>query len=201
MSTEMSLTDGQTEIVAVPEAWDDLTIKQRLFVVFYLGDSLFNATDAARRAGYQHPNVMGPRNLTRPAIKARIDARLDEAGLTANEVLAGLADHACGDIADVRHLVGMTDPAAIDLELQRLQALGVSRRIKKLVPTKHGLSVELYDAQAALALLGRVHGLFDDRITVEHLDLESLSLDQLRALRDGREVPGLMSPGQDDQKT
>lgn len=42
-----------------------LTNKQQAFINYYLGESKMNATDAARRAGYKHPNKQGPENLVK----------------------------------------------------------------------------------------------------------------------------------------
>lgn len=44
---------------------EKLTNKQRAFINYYLGESKMNATDAARRAGYKHPNKQGPDNLVK----------------------------------------------------------------------------------------------------------------------------------------
>ena len=48
-----------------------LTRKQRIFVLAYLEE--LNATDAARRAGYAHPNTQGPRLLVNVGISAAIE--------------------------------------------------------------------------------------------------------------------------------
>lgn len=53
-----------------------LTEKQKRFVDFYIQTG--NATDAARKAGYKHPNQVGPENLVKLGIRAAIDARLKE---------------------------------------------------------------------------------------------------------------------------
>jgi hypothetical protein len=56
---------------------DDLTPKQALFVDYYLQS--FNATDAARRAGYKGNDktlgVMGGENLKKPCIQAALQKR------------------------------------------------------------------------------------------------------------------------------
>ena len=52
-----------------------MTPKQELFAVEYLKD--LNASQAARRAGYAHPQVQGSQLLAHPAIKALIDAELE----------------------------------------------------------------------------------------------------------------------------
>jgi phage terminase small subunit len=49
-----------------------MTPKQELFAVEYLKD--LNASQAAGRAGYAHPQVQGSQLLAHPAIKALVDA-------------------------------------------------------------------------------------------------------------------------------
>ncbi len=71
-----------------------LTPKQERFVAEYLID--LNATQAAIRAGYSVKTAkeIGAENLTKPAVKAAIDARIDqraaEAKITQDDVLRGL---------------------------------------------------------------------------------------------------------------
>lgn len=59
---------------------DDLTPKQALFVDYYLQS--FNATDAARRAGYKGNDktlgVMGGENLKKPCIQAALQKRFEK---------------------------------------------------------------------------------------------------------------------------
>ena len=47
-----------------------MTPRQNEFVIEYLKD--LNATKAAQRAGYKHPNVQGSQLLAQPNIKARV---------------------------------------------------------------------------------------------------------------------------------
>ncbi|WP_288638846.1 terminase small subunit [uncultured Lentilactobacillus sp.] len=42
-----------------------LTDKQKAFIDAYCSVSKYNATDAARRAGYKHPNKQGPETLVK----------------------------------------------------------------------------------------------------------------------------------------
>jgi len=49
--------------------------RQKKFILEYLID--LNATKAAERAGYKHPNVQGSQLLSNPAIKAEIDLELE----------------------------------------------------------------------------------------------------------------------------
>jgi phage terminase small subunit len=51
-----------------------MTPRQNEFVIEYLKD--LNATKAAQRAGYKHPNVQGSQLLAQPNIKAQVDCEL-----------------------------------------------------------------------------------------------------------------------------
>ena len=72
-----------------------LTIKQRLFVDYYLGISAGNGVDAARRAGYRgSPTVLhaiGTENLRKPAIHAAITDALKKSAMQRDEWLARLS--------------------------------------------------------------------------------------------------------------
>ena len=133
--------------------------KQQVFINEYL--ICWNATEAARRAGYAFPNVEGPKNLVHPSIKALIQERLTEKHMSADEVLARLAAMARSNIADFAHVGSAND----------LQALGDSGQVikkfkrKKYYP-KDGdpydeIEIELYPADVNLERIGRHHKLFD----------------------------------------
>jgi len=51
-----------------------MTPKQQTFAQEYLRD--LNATQAAKRAGYSHPQVQGSQLLTHPAVKSRVQTEL-----------------------------------------------------------------------------------------------------------------------------
>lgn len=74
--------------------------KQKPFVEYYL--QTFNATKAAELAGYKGNNqtlrAVGYENLTKPHIKAAIDRRISEIGVTSDEVIARLSAMARGEI-------------------------------------------------------------------------------------------------------
>jgi phage terminase small subunit len=73
---------------------DRLTHKQRLFVEAYIGDSRGNATDAARRAGYDGTAAslrrIGSENLRKPHIAAYVRA-VARAVMGEHEIIEHLA--------------------------------------------------------------------------------------------------------------
>jgi len=143
------------------ESW---TRKRKVFLEEYL--KCWNATEAARRAGYKHPNVQGPTLVNLSIIKDEIDKRMREKAMDANEVLARLAAQARGDIAD---FLNTEVPGGI-LDLEKAEELGLTHLIKNITWTKQGVRVELYDAQAALVHIGRHLKLFTDRVEVTWRD-------------------------------
>lgn len=66
-----------------------LTIKQQAFVSAIIGPAKGNATEAARFAGYQKPNVQGPRLLVNVGIQELIEAyrnKVEKKGIASLEV-------------------------------------------------------------------------------------------------------------------
>ena len=147
-----------------------LSNKQKVFIEEYL--QCWNATEAARRAGYAFPNVEGPKNLVKPSIKALIQVRIDEKAMSADEVLARLADQARGTMAD---FITLRDDGYFIVDLKKAEAAGKLHLIKKIRQVRTvkneeyeeiRTDVEIYDSHAALVDLGRHHKLFTDN--VEH---------------------------------
>jgi phage terminase small subunit len=136
-----------------------LNKRQRLFIEEYL--ACWNATEAARRAGYSRAAWMGWHNLKHPVIHDEIQRRLDERAMAANEVLALLADHARGSFADF--LVRDPQNNLILLDLDKAELRGKLHLIKKITIGKESINLELHDAQNALVQLARYHQLLSDR--------------------------------------
>lgn len=164
-----------------------LTNKQRVFIDEYL--QCFNATEAARRAGYSEKTAraIGCENLTKPDIKAEIEKALQENAMTAAEVLSRLAEMARGDIADFMDISSM----GYNLDLKKAQELGLTHLIKKVkqktttfIAKKESeedreiteLELELYDAKDALTKLGQHYNLFTDRKEITGADGEELKI-------------------------
>lgn len=102
---------------------------------------------------------MGSENLSKPDIRAAINARMAELVMPASEVLSRLSEHAGGTMADFLSIKGR----GITLDLKKASLADKLHLVKKYSKTKQGVSIELYDAQAALNTLGKHHGLFVER--------------------------------------
>lgn len=139
-----------------------LTDKQKSFVEEYL--RCWNATEAARRAGYQgNDNTLGSvgwENLQKPAIIKHIQRRLCESAMLADEVLARLAEIARGE-----HAKYITPGG--DIDFARLVADDKAHLVKSIRDTAHGKSIDFCDPQKALVDIGRHHQLFTDNVDVK----------------------------------
>ena len=137
-----------------------LTGKRQAFVDEYL--KCWNASEAARVAGYAVPGVEGHRLLKIAEISEEVQRRVSERAMSADEVLVRLAAQARGSMEDFVEVVpGVNVPL---LRLDKAHAAGKFALVKKLkYTTDGGVEFELYDAQAALVQLGKVHKLFVDR--------------------------------------
>jgi hypothetical protein len=136
-----------------------LTFRQRLFVFHYLGTADGNGSEAARMAGFAEPGAAASRLLKNVNIRAAIDAKLSQAAMSADEVLARLSEMASVDMTD---FVTITKKQAW-VDLDKARRLGKTHMVRAIKPTKFGLSIVLHDSQAALEKLGRYHALFGDR--------------------------------------
>lgn len=172
-----------------------LTRKQQVFVDEYL--KCWNAAEAARRAGYSERSAysQGWENLRKPEIKAAIEARLDEVHMSADEALRLLADMARGDLSDFMDLTPMGFSVTLvdkdeDGTIKPKPKTRIIKKIKQKTTTVigkkesdedkeiHETEIELYDAQAALEKILRIHGKFKDeaepvRIIVEYANSQN----------------------------
>jgi phage terminase small subunit len=162
-----------------------LTTKQRAFVEHYL--SCWNVSEAARRAGYANPYNNGHRLMEYDGIKAAIATRLTELKMGADEVLARLSDHASGSLRPFIRRGYDGELRGFDLSdeqpLHLVHKVSLTTRTMKDDVTEEKISIELYDAQAALALLGRHHRLFADKIEHSGADGAPLFPDFEKALQ------------------
>jgi phage terminase small subunit len=136
----------------------DLTYKQRLFVDAYLGQANGNATEAARIAGYAWPEKVAHRLVGKSGIRAKISQRVACATLSANEVLARVAEHATADIGEY---IEIDDTGDRTVNLERARRRDKLRNIRKIKQGEHGVEIKLKDSFPALVQLGKFHGLWD----------------------------------------
>lgn len=168
-----------------PQAGDGLTGKQKVFIDAYLSNG-FNATEAARTAGYKGDSntlsSVGYENLRKPEILVVVNGRLNEAAMSANEVLARLSRIARGEVDDFLDEDGKFDlPKARRLKktglLKKLKNKRTSKRVDTMETGGEGnretletsllyeeVEFEMYSAHEALRDLGKYHKLFADRL-------------------------------------
>lgn len=141
------------------------------FVIEYTVD--FNAKKAAIRAGYSErsAHTQGYRLLKNDEVANAIAERIKTLCMGKDEVLLRLAEQARGVESQYFHIgellgsgVEVIDDITVDFA--KLVRDGKGHLIKSLSYNKDGdLSrIEFYDAQAALALVGRHHKLFTDNV-------------------------------------
>lgn len=136
----------------------DLTDQQKVWLEHYL--ICWNASEAARKAGYKQPSLSGHRNIRNDKIRAEIDARLREKKMSADEALARLSAYAASDMTDFLQVNKMSGEAYLDM--QRARSAGKLFLVKKYKETKYGAEVELHDPMRALELIARHHGVLKD---------------------------------------
>lgn len=139
--------------------------RERLWVHHYL--QCMNAQDAAIAAGWtpQSAGVTGFRLKNDPVIREHIEKALNKQAMSAGEVIARLTSQASADIGDAFDIDESGYPR---LNISKLKKLGKMHLIKKLKYDSNGMpEVEMYDAQNALQLLGKVHALFTERHVID----------------------------------
>lgn len=161
-----------TEEISEQEA-RALTPKQRLFVEYYLGAANWNASKAARMAGYAiaSAHITAQENLKKPIIQAAIQERISEAAMKADEVLFRLADQARGSLDEF-----LDDDGCFDIT--RAREAGKMHLLKEYAVEEvyeggkrddapdfiRKVKFKIHDPQAALVHLGRHHKLFTDKV-------------------------------------
>ena len=152
-----------------------LSKKHLAFVDEYLRD--FNATRAYLRvypkSTYDAARANSARLIATDNVSAEIKARLDEIHMSADEALKRTAEIARGDIGDFMAI----GPMGFSLDLDAAREAGKTHLIRKvsektIIDGKketetHILDIELYDQQAALRDILRVHGKFNDKLKIE----------------------------------
>ena len=159
-----------------------LSNKQIAFIDAYIKS--WNATQAAIEAGYSEKTArsIGSENLTKPDISEEIKRRIDELAVSSDEVLVRLGEHARGDIGDFLDVNGNV---TLTGKKTRLIKKITVRRVVRAEIEEINTTLELYDAQAALQLLGKHHDLFIDKLQVRIEKELDKALDLLETQLDG----------------
>lgn len=115
-----------------------LTAKQSAFIDAYLGEAKMNAAQAARIAGYKHPEAQGAENLRK--LRPYIDKVMNK-----------------------RH----SDAIATQKEIQEFFTAVVRGEVKEEVVSSNGLVLEIpastKDRLKAAECMGRAYGMFTER--------------------------------------
>ena len=162
-----------------------LTGMQRKFFEAYAANGMKNATEAARIAGYKHPNQSGPALLKKPKIQAAINDVLRAQVMSRDEVLRRLSSQARGEFADFVHPVEQReiDPETgeilthdernangrlyfgpVYIDIKAMLEAGKGHLIQKLSINRYGPDVDFTSTQNALIHIGRHYKLFTDAV-------------------------------------
>jgi hypothetical protein len=119
--------------------------KQEIWLTEYL--KTFNATEAARAAGYKWPNKYGAQ--LKEKLQGQIDSHLQKKVMSRDEALARLADIARFDVSDYITDYGRTK----GLDIEKMKADGHGHLIRSVKHTNSGTTIEWADPSSALALV------------------------------------------------
>jgi phage terminase small subunit len=130
------------QTTAGPDGPRRLPPKQEAFLAAYLGEARFNATKAAKIAGYSERSARsyGPELLQNPDIIARVRAELTARAMPAEAVLAELTDVATAEWREFVTILEWDDtgdPLRVKMDLtNKVRALEVLAKHHQLL-TEH----------------------------------------------------------------
>ncbi len=139
-----------------------LTNKQRAFVEHYLGDAQWNATEAAKLAGYSGDRnalaVRGSQNIRNRKIQEHIRRRLEEMGATTEELIQRWLHRIRADISPY-----INTERGKGLDVEALKDAGLGFLIKGVRETKDATTILLRDPDVAEDKLARALGMFVEK--------------------------------------
>lgn len=176
-----------------------LSAKHSIFIDEYVGS--WNATDAYLvaypKASREAARRAGSRLLTNVDIAAAISERVAERAMGKDEVVDRLAAQARGSMGDFAKVNDAGQPYFDLAAAQKARKMGLIKKLKvktrtyqetyldpeaaefeKRDVTETQFEFELYDAQSALTLIGRHHGIFKDKVEVNHSGNVSFNADE-----------------------
>lgn len=133
------------------------TDKQTIWLTEYY--KCFNATEAARRAGYKSPDKQGQE--VKAKFADEIKAHIDDLVMSADEALVLLSEQArgsLGDFAAVQVLSDLEDHPKARL----VKALASDVYEDKAGKVHYKARIELHDAQSAIINVLKIHGKFNN---------------------------------------
>ncbi len=151
----------------------NFTGKQQAFIDAYLGVAYFNATEAARLAGYKgNGNTLanvGYENVRKPDIAREIKMRLKASAMGKDELLMHLGRQARSKVIIQKYFT----PDGVNLEAMLEDGHG--SLIKSMKPSKYGVIVEFVDDLKSQELIGRHLAMFTDKSEVVEINAGSLT--------------------------
>lgn len=149
-----------------------LTPRQQAFVRQYFFD--FNATRAAKRAGYGGSDaslaVIGSQNLKKDHIRQAIRDHLEENSISIEEIIYRLT---CQARASIKDFIRFDQDGKWIFDIHKATDTGAVDQVEKLVfftskkidgTHKRHLHIKLYNAQNALIQLGKAYGLSQGKL-------------------------------------
>lgn len=192
-------TGWQPQELAELDGFNQLPPRQQAFVISFLNSGDFNASNAARAAGYDDTGtgairVRGHQLLRNPRVAAVIAAAFARHGVDASAIrllLSALAFDA--DLADFQPWIDEHKT------LVELRNEGVdTRMVKEAVVSDKGRRIVLHDRVAAARDLARLLGLVVDKSEVttkskdKEVDLTKLSEQELLAVAYATALPPVL---------
>lgn len=152
-----------------------LTEKQRRFIDYYIETG--NASEAARRAGYSKKiaNRIGTENLSKPVIKAAIDARLkeleDKRIAKADEVLEFLTSTLRGELKEEQVVVegqgeGVSRARIVEVKASTKDRLEAAKSLLKRYPMQLDAKEQKLRLQKLEAEIRAAEQVDDDAVTI-----------------------------------
>ncbi len=126
-----------------------LTEMQYTWVLEYV--KTFNATQAARKAGYKDPEHSGYENRKNPRVWAHVERELERHGMTVSELTGRLTQIARFNLGPYLQRSG----GEWSLNVDQLRDDGFGFMVKQVYPTAHGTRIELHDPVNMLTTLAR----------------------------------------------
>lgn len=144
---------------AVSGVVDTLTVQQRTFVIHYLAGE--TKTEAARIAGYAHPDKQGSRLSKDPKIMAAIDEYMATLEMGERELIRRMTEQARADYSEYIEVDEYGRPY---VDVRRMKADGKEYLIKGIKLTQWGPVIEFHPAFESQVQVGKYLKLWTDKV-------------------------------------